>query len=83
MIGSYPPALTLVLGALLVPLAPGRLKKAVILLLPVISFVHLLGLDHGQSWRITLFDYRLTIVRIDELSLLFGYLFHIAVLLVA
>ncbi len=79
MIGSYPPALTLVLGALLVPLLPGRLKKAVILLLPAISFIQLLGLDHGESWRITLFDYRLTLVRIDELSLLFGYLFHIAV----
>ncbi len=81
MIGSYPPALTLVLGALLIPLLPGRLKKVAILLLPVISFVHLLGLDPGESWHITLFDYQLTVVRIDKLSLLFGYLFHIAVFL--
>jgi len=81
MIGSYPPALTLVLGALLVPLVPGRLRQATLLLLPVISFVHLLGLDHGESWHIALFDYRLTLVRVDKLSLLFGYVFHIAVFL--
>jgi multicomponent Na+:H+ antiporter subunit D len=79
MIGSFPPALTLVVGALLVPLLPERARKVYLLALPVISFAYLRSLGHGELGRIELFDYRLTLVRIDDLSLLFGTLFHIAV----
>ena len=79
MIGSFPPALTLVVGALLVPLLPERVRKVYLLVLPVISFAYLRSLGHGELGRIELFDYRLTLVRIDDLSLLFGTLFHIAV----
>ena len=78
MIGSYPPALTMLLGAVLVPLLRGRVRQVYLLLLPVLSLVQLLGLDGGESWQVTVFTYRLTLVRIDDLSLLFGYIFHIA-----
>jgi multicomponent Na+:H+ antiporter subunit D len=81
MIASLPPALILIGGALLVPLLRGRLRSAWLLALPVISLAHLLGLPEGESWQVTIFSYELTVVRIDELSLLFGYLFHIAAFL--
>ena len=35
----------------------------------------------GTIVTVSLFDYTLTIVRLDKLSLLFGYLFHLATLI--
>jgi multicomponent Na+:H+ antiporter subunit D len=81
MTSSLPPAAILICGAVLVPLLRGRLRAAYLLLLPVVSMAHLLTMPEGESWRISLFAYELTCVRIDSLSLLFGYLFHIATFL--
>jgi len=78
MIGSLPPAAVMILGALLVPLLRGRLRKAYILALPVLGFVYLLALGEGTFGHVSLFSYELTLVRIDGLSRLFGYLFHLA-----
>ena len=78
MIGELPPASILILGALLVPLLRGRLRSVYLLALPVASLLYLLSLPEGQSCQFTLFGIELTCVRIDRLSLLFGYLFHIA-----
>jgi multicomponent Na+:H+ antiporter subunit D len=44
----------------------------------VISFVYLLRIPHGEYLQATFFDIQLTGVRIDRLSSIFGYLFHIA-----
>jgi len=79
MINELQPALILICGALFVPLLRGRLRSAWLLLLPLLSLAHLLMLPEGQSWKLSLFAYELTCVRIDALSLPFGYLFHIAV----
>jgi multicomponent Na+:H+ antiporter subunit D len=79
MIGELPPASILICGALLVPLLRGRLRSAYLLLLPLLSLGHLLMLPEGEAWRLNLFAYELTCVRVDTLSLLFGYLFHAAV----
>jgi multicomponent Na+:H+ antiporter subunit D len=81
MIAELPPASILICGALLVPLLRGRLRAMFLLALPLFSAAHLLMLPEGESWRISLFAYELTCVRIDGLSLLFGYLFHIATFL--
>ena len=81
MIGNLPPFAILLLGAFLVPLFRGRARGLFLLMLPVLSFVHLLGLPEGSSWQITLLTYDLTVVRIDRLSLLFGYIFHLAMLI--
>ncbi len=78
MIGSLPPAAVMILGALLVPLLRGRLQKAYILALPVLGLVYFVSLGEGQFGQISLFSYDLTLVRIDGLSRIFGYLFHIA-----
>ena len=78
MIANLPPAAILILGSLIVPLLRGRIKSIYLLALPLLSLLHLLGFNEGFYGEIVLFDYSLTMVRVDKLSLLFGYIFHIA-----
>ncbi len=81
MIASLPPGLILIGGALVVPLLRGWLRWAWMLALPVVGFADLTGLEHGVHIAIALFDYELQPVRVDKLSLAFGYIFHIAAFL--
>ena len=78
MIEALPPGLILVLGALLTPLLPGRIKGVWTAILPLLGLAQLLALEPGTSHTLQLFDYQLTVVRVDKLSLVFGYIFHIA-----
>ena len=71
----------MIVGALLLPLVRGRLQSACLVALPVLSFVHLLQFSPGIHGRIELFDYSLACVRVDKLSLVFGYIFHIMAIL--
>ncbi len=75
------PGFILILGAFLVPLFRGRARSAWILLLPVLGFAQLLGLSYGEYGHVDIFSYTLTLTRIDKLSLVFAYVFHIAALL--
>jgi multicomponent Na+:H+ antiporter subunit D len=79
MIGETSPAFVLILGALLVPVLPGRLRALFMLALPALAFAHLLSLPHGDLGQMRIFDLTLTTLRVDKLSLLFGYVFLIAV----
>ena len=81
MIASVPPGLILILGGLLAPLVPRRLRNPYMLALPLLGLAQLLGLDHGIYGEIALFDYTLVQLRVDKLSLVFGYIFYIAVFL--
>jgi multicomponent Na+:H+ antiporter subunit D len=83
MIEAFPPGLVLILGALLVPLVHKRLQPAVAVVLPVLGFAQLLMLEPGVSHQLSLFDYELTVVRVDRLSLVFGYIFYLAAFLSA
>jgi len=83
MIEAFPPGLVLILGALLVPLVNKRLQPAVAVILPVLGFAQLLMLEPGVSHQLSLFDYELTVVRVDRLSLVFGYIFYLAAFLSA
>jgi multicomponent Na+:H+ antiporter subunit D len=75
------PGLILILGAVLVPLLKGRARDVYMLALPVIAFVQLLGLPHGNLGVVELSGLTLTTLRVDGLSLLFAYVFLIATLL--
>ena len=75
------PGLILILGAIFVPLLRGGWRAAWVLALPIIAFVHLIGLEHGLHGVVTVFDLELTTLRVDRLSLIFGYIFLIAALL--
>jgi multicomponent Na+:H+ antiporter subunit D len=75
------PALVLVVGAFLVPLFSGGLRAVYMLALPLIGFWLTLGLEHGAHGQIPLFGHTLVTLRVDKLSLVFGYIFHIAAFL--
>ncbi|MCH6557432.1 MAG: Na(+)/H(+) antiporter subunit D [Nitrospirae bacterium] len=81
MNGSVPPFAIFFAGALLVPLCRGWLRSALLLLIPLLSALQLWGMEEGVSWSISILTYTLTLSRVDTLSLLFGYLFHLAALL--
>ena len=76
-----PPGAILILGGLLVPLLPGRVKPWAGVAFPVLGFAHLLALDKGFVQTLVVFGYELTPVRVDGLSLVFGYVFFIAAIL--
>ena len=78
MIGSLPPAAVMILGAFLVPLFKGRARSAFVLLLPIAGLACLLLVGEGEFGRVSFLSYELTLVRVDGLSKLFGWLFHIA-----
>ncbi len=72
------PGLILVIGGLLIPLIHGRARQIFMLALPVLGAIQLFGLDHGLHGQVAIFDYTLTFVRADKLSLIFGTIFLIA-----
>jgi len=78
---NLPPAAILIVGALLVPLLRGRALTVYLLALPLAGLANLLTLQEGEFHRVGLFGYELIGARVDKLSLLFGYLFHIAAFL--
>ncbi|PPR11866.1 MAG: Hydrogenase-4 component B [Alphaproteobacteria bacterium MarineAlpha11_Bin1] len=81
MLFEIPPGLLLILGVLVLPLLPTAWRKAYITFLPLAGLWALIGAEQGISHTFTLFSYEITPVRIDNLSLIFGYIFHIAAVL--
>ncbi len=83
---SFAPGLILCLGGLLIPLLKGNAQRALALALPILSFANLVGwgftgLESGISHQFEVMGYTLVMARVDKLSLIFGYIFHIAALL--
>lgn len=77
MTDAVPPVLIFVVGALLIPVIPGRFKSAWMLLIPVVGFLNLMALGVGTHFEINFLDYHLVLGRVDKLSLLFAYVFHL------
>ncbi|MEW6429285.1 MAG: Na(+)/H(+) antiporter subunit D [Thermodesulfobacteriota bacterium] len=77
MIQPIPPALIFLIGALFIPLLPGRLKSLYMLLLPVAGLYNLLQIAPGEYCRIELLDMSLTLVRFDRLARVFAIIFHV------
>jgi multicomponent Na+:H+ antiporter subunit D len=77
MTDPVPPVIIFVVGALLVPFIKGRWKSAFLLAIPVVGFINLINIGEGTHWVVGFLDYRLVFGRVDRLSLLFGYIFHI------
>ena len=78
MVLGIPPGLFLIAGALLVPLFHGRWRQMYMLFLPLAGLWCLVDGQSGTFFAFTFFDYEIVPVRIDRLSLIFGYIFHIA-----
>ena len=81
MIAELPPGLILILGALLIPVLPGRLRQVYMLALPVLAGLQLYGLEHGTFAQTQIFGYPLILLRVDSLSVVFGTIFLIATFL--
>ena len=77
MINILPPALILIIGAVLIPFLKGRVKSAYMLLLPVIAFVIIVSIPEGIHWTVGFMDYDLIFGKVDRLSKAFGYIFSI------
>src|SRR5690606_34089135 len=78
-----PPGMPLILGALLLAPLRGRALQGALVGLPIISFLHLLSFPVGHLTQVEVFGYQLTPIRVDKLSLVWGYVYHIAALLSA
>jgi multicomponent Na+:H+ antiporter subunit D len=75
---EFPPALMLIAGAAIIPLLWGWARKAWSLLLPLLALWHLLVLPTGSFGEFELLGHTLVLMRVDKLSLMFGYVFVIA-----
>ncbi len=80
---SLPPGIIILAGALVLPLLPRRAQAIGALLLPVLGLTQLLFLTEGVFPGIELAGLSLLPVRVDRLSLVFGYIFHIAAFIAA
>lgn len=77
-ITMIPPFLPLLLGALAALVLRGWLRTIVMLATPIVGGLLLWGTEPGIYWTLEFMGYTLEPVRVDKLSLMFGYLFHIA-----
>ena len=81
MTAELNPGLVLIVGALLVPALKGYLRAGYMLALPLLAFALMLTFDHGKAGAVDLFELELTTLRVDRLSLIFGYIFMLAALI--
>lgn len=72
-----PPAFIFIIAAALLPLFSGRIRSVYLLAVPVVGFLNLINLPEGNSWAYSFLDYGLYLVRVDKMSMLFGYIFHL------
>lgn len=75
------PALVLILGALLLPLVPARLKKGYLLLIPVLAFFRTFSLVQGTFGQVNFLEWTLVFGRVDALSTVFGYIMSLMCIL--
>ncbi len=78
---DVPPFVVYLVGAGLVALTRGHVRRGVLLVIPVVGMLTLLGVEPGTRWEMPLLGYQLVPFEVDKLSLLFGYLFNLAAFL--
>jgi multicomponent Na+:H+ antiporter subunit D len=78
MIAEFSPGLILIVGGLVAPLFPARVRPFLMVFLPLVAFAYLLTLSHGEFGQLQMMGLSLVTLRVDKLSLLFGYVFLLA-----
>jgi len=76
---ELPPFVVFYAAAVLAGFTRGLLRMVIMLAAPLLGGLCLLGSTPGTSGPVEFLGYSLTLYRVDDLSLLFGYLFHLAV----
>lgn len=77
MIDTVPPAFIFIVAGLLSPLIKGKWKSAYLLAVPVVGFINLINIPEGTHWVVRFLEWDLVFGRMDRLSLIFGYIFHL------
>lgn len=75
---DFPPALILILGALLVPLFKGNGRSIYVIALPFATLLYILQLEIGHGWQFDLLSFAkepVEFLRVDKLSKAFGIIF--------
>ncbi|TFH75309.1 Na(+)/H(+) antiporter subunit D [Gammaproteobacteria bacterium LSUCC0112] len=75
---ELPPFVPFYIAAVLAYFTHGKLRSAILLATPILGGLHLLMVPEGIYWQTEFMDYNLTPYKVDSLSLIFGYAFHIA-----
>ena len=79
------PFLIFFIGAAIAMLIPqsmsGRLRKIVLLAVPLIGLINLLTLEQGTVWQLQWLGLDLVLFTSDRLSFIFGILFHVAAII--
>ncbi|EPJ43991.1 MAG: monovalent cation/H+ antiporter subunit D [Osedax symbiont Rs1] len=78
---EIPPFLPFFVGALMLTVTRGVLRGAIMLAIPIAGALNLGMTPEGMYLQFQFFDYQLLPYRLDKLSLIFGYIFHLAALL--
>ena len=78
---EIPPFIPFFIGALIAAFTHGTLRGALMVAVPIISALHLWMVPEGIHLQFAFLDYQLIPYRVDKLSMMFGYVFHIAALI--
>jgi multicomponent Na+:H+ antiporter subunit D len=78
---EIPPFIPFFLGALILLCTRGMLRSAIMIAIPIVSAMHLWMMPEGIHLQFDFLGYQLTPYRVDKLSIMFGYVFHIAALI--
>ncbi len=78
MTNFVPPVAIFILGALLILLFRGRLRQILIVGVPALVFLNLLNMPQGTHYSVSFWSsYELVFARVDNLSMVFAYVFAI------
>jgi len=80
MFGLLPPAFIYLAAALLLPLLPKGIRPWAFLVPPVLVLLHLSGLQAGDTLTWGFATFELTLLRVDALSMVFGWIFALVTL---
>ena len=75
---EIPPFIPFFIGALIAAFTRGFLRNVLMIAVPIIGGLHLWMVPEGIHLQFAFLDYQLSPYRVDKLSLMFGYVFHIA-----
>ena len=75
---ELPPFAPFFIGAIFAAFTRGTLRGAIMMAIPILGAIQLSMIPEGVHLQFAFLDYQLTPFKLDKLSLMFGYVFHIA-----